>query len=205
MQDKLKKLFDEIKIEESIQNHFESASIEKIILYDKNKIVEFLINTQNLIPLDAYYYVLEKLVSYFKDFEEIKLIIIPKNIDYNLLKEYYIDIMEKICLDRTKYQIFLERDIEINDNVITIKAYNKIECTNLISLKQELIDKLMYFGFKVEINIDLILEGDKELKDKIAQEKETINTNINPIFQESIKIDIINRIIIIILNLGSNL
>ena len=51
MQDKLKKLFDEIKIEESMQNYFESASIEKIILYDNddsvnifNKIINEIIN-----------------------------------------------------------------------------------------------------------------------------------------------------------------
>ena len=45
-----------------------------------------------------------------------------------------------------------------------------------LKLKQELIDILMYYGFKVEINIDLVLEGDEELKEKIEQEKEkTIN------------------------------
>ena len=173
MQDKLKKLLDEIKVDESIQNHFDKASIEKIILYDQNKMAEFLINTENIISIDAYYEVLDKLLNYFHNFEEIKLIIIPSNIDYSLLKEYYLHIMNKVCLERNKYQIFLERDIEIDNNIITIKAYNKIECTNLIGLKQELIDKLRYFGFIVELNIDLVLEGDKELKDKIEHEKET--------------------------------
>ena len=81
--------------------------------------------------------------------------------------------------DRNKYQIFLDREINVDNNIITIKAYNKIECTSLIQLKNELIEKLLYFGFKVELNIDLVLEGDKELKDKIEKEKETtveINT-----------------------------
>ena len=172
MQDKLKKLFNEIKVEESILEQFADASIEKIILYDKNKIIEFLINTKNIIPIDTYYAVLEKLQIYFNSFEVIKLIIIPSSIDYSLLKEYYLHIMKQVCLDRNKYQIFMEREIEINNNVITIKAYNKIECTNLIQLKQELIDKLMYFGFKIELNIDLVLEGDKELKDKIEAKKQ---------------------------------
>ena len=168
MQDKLKRLFEEI-------------NIEKIILYDKNKIIEFLINTKSIIPIDIYYNVLEKLKEYFNSFEVIKLIIIPENIDYSLLNEYYLHIMNEVCKERTKYQIFLEREIEITNNIITIKTYNKIECTNLIQLKQELIDKLMYFGFKVELNIDLVLEGDQELKNKIEQEKEiSININNNP-------------------------
>ena len=180
MQDKLKKLFEEIKIDESIMKNFNCASIEKVILYDKNKIIEFLVNTENIIPIEIYNQVLDKLSNYFKSFEVIKLIIIPKNIDYSLMKEYYVHIMNEICIDRNKYQIFLEREINLDYNVITIKAYNKIECTNLIQLKQELIDKLLYFGFKVEINIDLVLEGDKELKDKIEAEKsKTINLGSN--------------------------
>ena len=177
MQDKLKKLFNEIQVEESVLSHFDSASIEKVILYDKNKVIEFLINTNSIIPIDVYNNILDKLSKYFDSFEIIKLMILAKNIDYSILKDYYLYIMKEICLDRNKYQIFLERDINIDNNVLTIKAYNKIECTNLIQLKQELIDKLLNYGFKVEINIDLILEGDKELKDKIEHEKESTITN----------------------------
>ena len=43
MQDRLKKLFDEIKLEETILEYFDSANIEKVIIYDQNKIIEFLI------------------------------------------------------------------------------------------------------------------------------------------------------------------
>ena len=185
MQDRLKKLLEEINIEESELQYFNLASIEKVILYDQNKIIEFIINTENLLPIDIYNNMLKKLSTFFNTFELLRLIIIPKNIDYSKLQEYYRYIMEQVCIERNKYQIFVERDIEINNNIITIKAYNKIECTNLIQLKQELIDKLLQFGFKIELNIDLILEGDQELKNKIEQEKEkTINlvnnnTNIN--------------------------
>ena len=60
MQERLKKLFDEIKIEESVLTHFESASIEKVILYDQNKVIEFLINTTSIVPIDIYNLLLEK-------------------------------------------------------------------------------------------------------------------------------------------------
>jgi len=174
MQDKLKKLFEEIKLEESICSQFNTASIEKIILYDNNKKIEFKINTEELISIETYNNLLDKLSNYFNTFELIKLIIIPKNIDYTKLQDYYKYLLEQICLDRNKYQIFLEREIDIENNVITIKAYNKIECTNLIELKNVLIERLHQFGFNIEINIDLILEGDQELKNKIDLEK-TVN------------------------------
>ena len=47
MQDKLNKLFTEINIKEEILTVFQNASIEKVIIYDNNKIVEFIINTES--------------------------------------------------------------------------------------------------------------------------------------------------------------
>ena len=190
MQDKLKKLFQEINIEDTVLTCFENSSIEKVVLYDQNKIIEFLINTENLIPIEIYNELLDKLTNTFNTFELVKLVIIPNNIDYSKLKDYYLSIMNEICIDRFKYQIFLDRNIDIENNTITIKAYNKIECTDLIKLKQELIDKLFNYGFKVEINIDLVLEGDKELIDKIEHEKEiseeVSNNNPNPVPKKEI-------------------
>ena len=37
MQDRLKKLFEEIKLEETSLEYFDEASIEKVILYDRNE------------------------------------------------------------------------------------------------------------------------------------------------------------------------
>ena len=172
MQDKLQKLFTEIKVEDNLLSYFDNASIEKVVIYDSNKLLDFIINTENVLPIDVYNNIMYKLISYFTTINEIKLTIKPKNIDNILIKDYYFDIMKNICLDRNKYNIFLDREVDIKDNVITIKTYNKIECTNMISLKQELIDKMYCYGFNIDINIDLVLDGDKELKNKIESEKE---------------------------------
>ena len=78
MQDRLEKLFKEIGVEESTINYFNNANIEKVVLYDNDKMIEFIINTEKLIPIDAYYSVLDSLSNYFNTYEIIKLIIIPK-------------------------------------------------------------------------------------------------------------------------------
>ena len=179
MQEKLKKLFNEIGIEEELFSYFNNAEVEKIVVYDQNKELDFIIDTDQVLPIEVYNNILYKLVSYFNSIESIKLIIRPKNIDNNLLESYYLNVLKNICLDRAKYNIFLDRKIDILGNNINIKTYNKVECTNMFSLKQELIDKLNAFGFDVNINIDLVLDGDLELKNKIESEKETtINTKI---------------------------
>ena len=177
MQDKLQKLFKEINIEENLLSYFDNASIDKIVVYDKNKLLDFIINTENIIPIEIYNNVLYKLISYFNTIETVKLIIKPSKVDNSLIQEYYFDIMKNICLDRSKYNIFLDREISVNDNTIIIKAYNKAECTNMLALKQEIISKMNNYGFNIDIDIDLILDGDIDLKNKIESEKEVTITN----------------------------
>ena len=86
MQEKLKKLFNEIGIEEELFSYFNNAEVEKIVVYDQNKELDFIIVTDQVLPIEVYNNILYKLVSYFNSIESIKLIIRPKNIDNNLLE-----------------------------------------------------------------------------------------------------------------------
>ena len=66
MQDKLTKLFKEIKLEEdNILSYFNNATIEKVIVYDDNKQIDFIINTEAVLPIDIYNNVQYKLLTYF--------------------------------------------------------------------------------------------------------------------------------------------
>ena len=167
MQEKLQKLFKEINLEEELFSYFNNATLDKVVVYDNNKQIDFILNTESVLPIEVYNNTLYKLISYFNAIENIRLIIKPSNIDNGLLSSYYFDILKTICLERAKYNVFLDRDTPITNNTINIKTYNKIECTNMFGLKQELINKLSSYGFNVNINIDLIEEGDLELKNKI--------------------------------------
>ena len=194
MQDKLEKLFNEIGIDEEIRAYFFNASIDKVVIYDKNKLLDFVIVTDKVLPIDVYDNLLDKLVTYFKEIKKINLYINPVNIDYDIVLDYYNDIMKKISLDKNKYNIFLDRDINAHDNVISVPVFNKVEYANMVSIKDRVIDKLRCYGFNIDIDIDLVLDGDNELKDKIESEKEatvnikTVNTvkkeeNTKPVFR----------------------
>ena len=172
MNNKLTNLFNEVGIEDNLLSYFTDASIDKVVVYDNNKQIDFIINTTDIIPIDIYNNVLYKLVSHFNTVPTIKLYIQSKNVDYSLIKEYYLSILKNICLEHNKYNVFLDRDVEINDKTIKVSVYNKIECTSMISIKEELIDSLKCFGFDADINIDLIIDGSEEVKNKIAKEKE---------------------------------
>ena len=155
MQDKLKKLFEEIKLSEDLLGYFDGGSISKVVVYDGNKNVDFIINTKEVLPIDVYDSLVLSLKEYFNSFEGVRLYIRPEDVDNSLIEKYYIDIMKNICANRSKYKIFLDREVDISDNVITVKTFNKVECTNMLSLKQEIIDKMEMYGFKIDINIPI--------------------------------------------------
>ena len=171
MQDKLEKLFNEIGVDEEIRTYFNNASIEKVAIYDKNKLLDFVIHTNSVLPIEVYNSLLNKLVTYFKEIKDIKLYIIPESVDNDIILDYYTSVMKDICLDKSKYNIFLERDIRIDGNAIIVPVYNKVEYANMVSVKEKIISKLKCYGIDVSIDIDLILDGNNELKDKIASEK----------------------------------
>ena len=80
MQDKLQKLFNEINIEDNLLSYFSDAQVDKVVVYDNNKQLDFVINTNSVLPIDVYNNVLYKLISYFNTVELIRLIIKPTNI-----------------------------------------------------------------------------------------------------------------------------
>ena len=65
MSSKLEKLFKQINLEKYIE-YFDNSELEKIIVYDKTKLWEFVIIVDNNIPSYVYTYLNNKLSESFK-------------------------------------------------------------------------------------------------------------------------------------------
>ena len=61
MQEKLKKLFEEINLEDNLLSYFNGANIEKIVVYDQTKQIDFIINMLILKKFKIKYSMLIKL------------------------------------------------------------------------------------------------------------------------------------------------
>ena len=76
MQDKMKKLLEQIGMS---NNYLENASIEKIVVYDKTNLWEFIINNDKILPVYIYDELCNKLKHTFKSidnkFPQIRFII----------------------------------------------------------------------------------------------------------------------------------
>ena len=169
MGDKLNKLIKEVGLKEEYYTYFKDSDVIKVIVYDDNEQYDFIISNKFILPLSVYN---ELLLCLKKCFNNVRLYIDVKDIDYSLVTEYFSSILKDIALDMAKYNVFLDRNITLVDKTLRIDVYNKVECTNLITIKNDIINKIKCYGFKdIDIDINLSLDGNKDLINQIENEK----------------------------------
>ena len=169
MGDKLNKLIKEVDLKEEYYTYFKDSDVIKVIVYDDNEQYDFIISNKFILPLSVYN---ELLLCLKKCFNNVRLYIDVKDIDYSLVTEYFSSILKDIALDMAKYNVFLDRNITLVYKTLRIDAYNKVECTSLITIKNDIINKLKCYGFKdIDIDINLSLDGNKDLINQIENEK----------------------------------
>ena len=83
MQDKMKKLLDQIGMN---SDYLEKASIKKIVVYDNNKLWNFIIENDKILPVYIYNELIDKIKCTFNTIENIKL-----TIEINNDSDEYID------------------------------------------------------------------------------------------------------------------
>ena len=169
MSSKLEKLFKQINLEKYIE-YFDNSELEKIIVYDKTKLWEFVIIVDNNIPSYVYTYLNNKLSESF-NVDKIDLTIISKNKDNEYLNEYFNLIIDSLIKSSGKYNVFKDREIIVNEDNIEIKVYNKIEKAYLLQELERINDRLRKYGYDYKLNIVMDNTGEDELLKQIEEDK----------------------------------
>ena len=140
MQDKLKKLFDSISFKE--ESYFDKASLDKVIVYDNNKIWKFIIEVDSILPCDIYFELFNKLKDTFNKVDDIILTIKAKNITYSKINDYFKVIIDELVKLNVRYKVFSDRELELNDDDIYFSVFNNVEKINMIAKINYINDKL---------------------------------------------------------------
>lgn len=177
MQEKLKMLFKQIELNGESYKYFDNASLDKIVLYDENNIWEFVIKVTSNIPMFLYNEILEKLTITFATCKKIVLTISVDSNNNDYLEEYFNNIIDTLCNDNARYNVFKDRKIEVVDNKVVINVYNKVEKANLIQASNLIKSLLKRYGYEYDINIILKENGDDVIYQKIHEETEVVEVN----------------------------
>ncbi len=180
MDNKLTKLLEEIKLDEEYLKYFDNAKINRVEVYDNNKLWLFIIETQNNINTAVYNDLYVKLKNKFNKISTIDLIINPRNIELSLLEEHYNDIIVSYCTKNKSLCSLNDKKVNIENNKLQISAYNKIEYANIKKISNDLKNDLRRRGYYID-EVKINIEDNKELNNIIEQEK---NVTVSKIFSE---------------------
>ena len=187
MQDKLEKLLLQIEMESDSFKYFNNGSIEKVIVYDENKLWEFVIRVNKNIPKEVYEEFLNKLKITFNNAEKVDLILLIDNKSSDYVGDYFRSIINNLSKESARYNVFLDRDINIEDNCILFSVYNKVEKANMIQASNVINDKLKKYGFDYDLKMELVEDGDNEINNIIEEETEIKNIEVAKIVEDDKK------------------
>lgn len=164
----MKKLLDQIGMD---SNYLEKASIEKIIVYDKTNLWEFIISNDKVLPACVYDELTEKLKKTFSGINDILLNINVENNDNQYLADYFDKLINNLINDSVKYKSFEGRNVKIENDKYIFDTYNKAEYSYMIERREYLNKWLNRYGFKNEIQIILNDSNEKDILNEIEKDK----------------------------------
>ncbi len=182
MHDKLELLLNQIKIEN--KEHFQNGKLYKIIGNKARDKYAFIISMPQVLPLNIFLELEEKLKNGFKTAYVYPII---KTDTYNIetLTDYYRYFLENYSKSAPLLSIFINSKLSLEQNNLIIEVANTAEQMKFKSIKEELEKKLNNSGFNIKIEILIDEEKAEEIKKEIenAKRKEApkIKKKENPI------------------------
>ena len=167
MDEKLKRYFDKLKLDEKEREHFKDAKIENIIVVLEESCWEIHIKIPKMINLEIYKIICEKVKNI--ELESLKKVeYYFKHDGTEKLNEYFFYVFNKYQEDSPLLRSIKETDIKIEENIITIEVANIKELEKLEEKKNKIISFMTNMGYEdIEINIEINETLSEEAKELI--------------------------------------
>ena len=141
MQDKMVKLLNQIGMN---TDYLENASINKIVVYDNNKLWNFVINNDRILPVYIYNELINKIKVTFSSIDNIKLSIVIDNDCNEYINDYVDNLINVFSNDSYKYSI-----ISTNEEYYT----NGVDTYVIVDIGLELSDNYKYVNLVLELKL----------------------------------------------------
>jgi len=177
MDSKLEILLKKLNIEQEQYKYFNDGKLLKIVGNKEKTNYNFYIELNTNIPYEILEEMNKKIKKIYSEFKEVKIIIEVDKIDTNLLKEYYVKLIEKYSKKSPLIGSFKDSKTEFNDS-LKIYVHNKAEEMKLDSIKENLEKDFKEAGFNLNINIIIDDIHDNEILEEIKKDLDVSNIEI---------------------------
>lgn len=161
MDNKLKKLLEQINWTLEDYSYFEDGKLERIIgSSDKTKYT-FLINIKSILPVEIFESFIMHLKDSFGAVEKVVAVMTPSNENYDLVQEYFNYLINRYSIKCPALATLIDTTVELKSETLIIPIDNIAEENKLYSLEKDIIMDFRSFGYKIE-RINPILKDDPE-------------------------------------------
>ena len=168
MQDKMEKLLNQIGMS---KDYLENSSINKIIVYDKNNLWEFIIDNDKVLPIYVYEELCNKIMNTFNSIKDIHIVINTNDDSNDYLNDYFDKLIDILSNESVKYKTFIDRKLSIKDGNYLFDVYNKAELSYMTEKKEYLNTMLNRYGFNGNIVFNLCSEVENDILNMIEKDK----------------------------------
>ena len=186
MNDNLKKLLNNIKLEEEYYQFFEQAKLDRIIGNKEKTNYTFIIEINSTLPVDLYNHFVELFKECYKDVEKVIVVFKPKNIKNELIKDYFKYLMLRSSKKCPVLETFADNNIALEDKTLVIDVDNIAEQNKLLSLEKNIVLNFKRMGFDISGILTKIVEHESLIEEvkPIEVSKERIEKTNEPVVED---------------------
>ena len=170
----MEKLLNKINLSPDSRSYFNNAILSKVLCNKNDNNYCFIIENDSILPVDIYNEFVTNLEDAYSNFNEVIASFKVKNIDKELIHDYYKYLLNKYSIKHTLINLYADNKITYDDELV-IEVDNVAEMTKLGTIVDMLARDLMHIGFgKVKINIIINDEFSKKFEEDIKRSLEEI-------------------------------
>ena len=124
MDENIKKLFSKMELEDTYYSYFEEAKLKKIIGNKEKDAYTFIIEINNILPVELYKHFIDKLKLAYEDIDSVVVAFDVQNTDTSLVRDYFIYLMKRYATKCPVFETFIDNDVRIDNQTLIIDANN---------------------------------------------------------------------------------
>lgn len=165
MDENIKKLFSKMELEDTYYSYFEEAKLKKIIGNKEKDAYTFIIEINNILPVELYKHFIDKLKLAYEDIDSVVVAFDVQNTDNSLVRDYFIYLMKRYATKCPVFETFIDNDVRIDNQTLIIDANNIAEQNKILSIEKKIILDYKRIGYNISELLVKIVEHEPIIED----------------------------------------
>ena len=155
MDNKLKLFLDKINLNQEYYDSFSRAKILKIKSSKDKLNWNFIIETDNYLPVDILKQMDKNISKGFPELKSVTYTICPIKENDLLINDYYLYVISSIGLSKAVLQLFVDKKISSTTDGLLIEVDNKSQENTIKSKLEDIENKYKQIGFNIKLDVYL--------------------------------------------------